>query len=181
MACNNCGKTSVPCGCKDGPFTTAPGCPCPPDLNCPVPQKCVEKIDSACVFLNDYGIVESGFPENASLEQMIQMISLFMTNPGCINPASPCQAIPYVYPTQIGSNSISIAWAASPTAAQYQVEYWHINSAIPTLMPFQFTPTPNVAVITNLVPNSTYFVKVNTLCTAGGNCYSVTLRINTKP
>lgn len=180
MACSNCGKTSNLCGCKDGPYTTAPGCPCPPDLNCPVPQKCVEAIDTACVFLNDYGIVDSGFPENAPLGQMLQMISLFMTNPGCIAPTSPCQSVPYIYPVQIGSNSISIAWYASPTATQYQVEYWHISQAIPTLLPVQFTPVPNTATIVNLVPNSTYFIKVNTFCTVG-NCYSVTLRINTKP
>jgi hypothetical protein len=140
----------------------------------------VEKIDSACVFLNDYSIVDTGLPENVTLEQIIQMFSLFFTNPGCITPSSPCQSVPYVYPTQITPSSIAIAWYPSPTATQYQVEYWNINQAIPTLMPVQFTPTPNVAVIVNLLPNSTYFVKVNTFCTTG-NCYSVTLRINTKP
>jgi hypothetical protein len=139
----------------------------------------VEKIDSACVFLKDYSIVDSGFPQNASLEQMLQMISLFMSNPGCINPASPCQSVPYVYPTHVTSSSIAIAWYASPTATSYQVEYWNINQLTPTLLPFQFIPTPNVAVMVNLLANSTYFVKVNTLCAAGG-CSSVTLRINTK-
>lgn len=180
MACNNCGKTSASCGCKDGPFTTVPGCPCPPDINCPAPQKCVEKIDSACVFLNDYSIVDTNFPENGTLEQMLQMISLYLTNPGCIQPNSPCQSISLVYPYQITPTSIAIAWVASPTATQYQVEYKHISQINFTLLPVQFTPTPNVAVISPLVPNSTYFVRVNTFC-AAGNCYSVTLRINTKP
>lgn len=180
MACSNCGKTSVPCGCKDGPFTTAPGCPCPPDLNCPIPQKCVEKIDSACIFLNDYALVDTGLPQNVTLEQIIQMFSLWFTNPGCITPASGCQSVPYVYPTQITSSSIAIAWNPSPTATMYQVEWKHISQAVWTLMPFQFTPTPNVAVITPLLPADTYFVRVNTICSAG-NCYSVTLRINTKP
>jgi hypothetical protein len=180
MACSNCGKTTVPCGCSDGPFTTVPGCPCPPDLNCPVPQKCVEKIDTACIYLKDYSLVDTGLPQNVSLEQIIQMFSLWFTNSGCIIPSSPCQAVPYIFPTQIGSNSIAVAWYASPTATMYQVEYWNINQAIPTLMPVQFTPTPNVAVMVNLLANSTYFVKVNTFC-AAGNCYSVTLRINTKP
>jgi hypothetical protein len=180
MACSNCGKTTVPCGCQDGPFTTVPGCPCPPDINCPVPQKCVEKIDSACVFLNDYSIVDTGFPENATLEQMLQMISLFLTNPGCINPSSPCQSVSLVYPYLITPASIAIAWVASPTATQYQVEYKEISQIAWTLLPVQFTPTPNTAVISPLVPNSTYFIRVNTFC-AVGNCYSVTLRINTKP
>lgn len=180
MSCDKCGKSKQSCGCSDGPFTTVPGCPCPPDLNCPVPQKCVEKIDTACVFLNDYGIVDTNFPENATLEQMIQMISLFLTNPGCISPSSGCQAVPYVYPYQITPSSIAIAWTASPTATSYQVEYKHISQIVWNLMPFQFTPTPNTAVISPLLPNNTYFVRVNTFCSAG-NCYSVTLRINTKP
>lgn len=180
MACSNCGKANKDCGCKDGPFTTVPGCPCPPDFNCPVPQKCVESIDSACVFLNDYSIVDTGLPENATLEQIIQMFSLWFTNPGCINPASPCQSVPYFFPTQITSTSIALAWYASPTATSYQVEWKHISQALWTQLPVQTTPTPNVAVISPLLPANTYFVRVNTFCTVG-NCYSVTLRINTKP
>ena len=180
MACSNCGKVNQECGCKDGPFTTVPGCACSPDMNCPVPQTCVEMIDTACVALNDYAITDTGIPEGATMAQMIQMFSLFLTNPGCITPGSPCLSVPYVYPYQITSGSIAIAWASSPTATQYQVEYKHISQALWTLLPVQFTPTPNTAVISPLLANSTYFIRVNAFCTVG-NCYSVTLRINTKP
>lgn len=178
MACSNCGKTEQKCGCKDGPFTTTPS-NCPPDLNCPVPQKCVELTDSACVYLNDYSIVDTGLPENASLAQIIQMFSLWLTNPNCIDPASACQATPYFYPVQVTSTSITVAWLPSPTATSYQVEWKHISQAVWTQMPVQASPIPNTAVITPLVAGETYFVRVNTFC-AVGNCYSVTLRINTK-
>lgn len=184
MACSNCGKTTTPCGCKDGPFTTVPGCACAPDANCPVPQTCVEMIDTACVALNDYAITDTGIPEGATMAQMMQMISLFLTNPNCISPNSltPCRSVPYVYPYQITSSSIAIAWAASSTATSYQVEYQHISQVTWTQLPFQFTPTPNTAVISPLLPNSTYFVRVQAFCTVlGGPCQSITLRINTKP
>lgn len=179
MSCTKCGS-NIPCGCKDGPFTTVPGCPCPPDANCPVPQKCVELIDQACVYQNDYGIVDTNFPEGASTAQIMQMISLFLTNPGCISPASACQSVPYIYPYLITPSSIAVAWVSSPTATNYQVEWKHISQVIWTQMPLQIAPVPNTAVISPLLPNETYFIKVNTFCTVG-NCYSVTLRINTKP
>ena len=180
MACNNCGKVNKECGCKDGPFTTVPGCACAPDANCPVPQTCVEMTDTACVALNDYAIVDTGIPEGATMAQINQMFSLFLTNPGCITPGSACLSVPYVYPYLVTPSSIAIAWAASPTATSYQVEWKHISQAVFTLMPSQFTPTPNTAVISPLLPNETYFIKVKAFCLLG-NCYSVTLRINTKP
>jgi len=179
MACKKCGS-GPGCGCKDGPFTTVPSCACLPDPNCPVPQTCVEFIDQACVYQNDYSIVDTNFPEGASVAQIMQMISIWLTNPGCINPASACQSSPYVYPYQITSNSIAIAWVSSPTATSYQVEYKLLTVAPWTLLPPQSPLGPNTAVIVNLLSANTYLIRVNTFC-ASGNCYSVTLRINTKP
>jgi hypothetical protein len=176
--CNSCGSSSN-CGCKSGPFTIPPSCGCLPDSNCPVPQKCAEKIDAACVYLNDYSIVDTGLPENVTMEQIVQMFSLFLTNPNCILPYSPCQSIPYVYPFKITGNSISIAWAASATATGYQVEYKNLNQLVWSTLPIQSNPMPNAAVIDNLMSNNTYFIRVNAFCNTGGTCYSVTLRINT--
>jgi len=179
MACNSCGSNQS-CGCKDGPLTTVPGCPCPPDANCPVPQKCVEAVSAGCVILKDYTIVDTNFPEGGNMEQLLQMISLFLIDPTCITPGGSCQSVPYIYPYSITSSSIAVAWVASATAVDYQVEYRHISQVVWTLMPNQFTPVPNTAVISPLLPNETYFIRVNAFC-AVGNCYSVTLRINTKP
>lgn len=178
--CSKCRKSNTECGCKDGPFTTVPGCPCPPDINCPVPQKCVEFIDSACVYLNDYSIVDTGIFEGASMEQIIQMFSLWLTNPSCINPNSSCLAVPHVYPYQITSGSIAIAWKPSITAQSYQVEWKPSNQLSWNLLPAQSPLGPFTAVMSPLLPNTDHYVRVNTFCSAG-NCYSVTLRIKTKP
>src|SRR3990172_8812527 len=134
MSCLRCGKSSQNCGCKDGPFTTVPGCDCPQDINCPTPQKCVEFVDTACVLLKDYQIADTGFEENTTLAQMLQIISLYLTNPSCITPGNSCLSTPYVYPYQIISSSISIAWKASPTAISYQVEYKQLGDASFTLL-----------------------------------------------
>lgn len=178
-SCSNCGCSNQSCGCKDGPFTTN-NCNCSPSANCPVPQTCVEMVDSACVYLNNYSIVDTGFPENASMAQIVQMISLFFTNPSCVNPMSACQSVPYVYPYQITRTSISVAWISSATATSYQVEYKLTSDLSWTLVTAQSPLGPNTATIASLLSDSSYVIRINTFC-AAGNCYSVTLRINTKP
>lgn len=178
--CSTCGKVSQSCGCSDGPYTTAKGCPCPPDANCMVPNKCPELIDSACTYYNDAGIVDIGIEEGTSMQEIIQKLSIWLTNPACAIPGNPCQSTFNVYPYLVGSSSIAIAWAPSSTGLSYQVEYKTVSAFVWTLLPLQLANTPLTAVISPLLADTTYFIRVNTFCTAG-NCYSVTLKINTKP
>lgn len=178
--CNKCGKVSQSCGCSDGPYTTVPGCPCPPDANCMVPNKCPELTDAACVYYNDAGIVDIGIEEGTSFQEIIQKLTIWVTNPTCATPGNPCQSTFNVYLYLIGSSSIAIAWIPSVTAVSYQVEYKNATDVAWTLLPIQLANTPLTAVISPLFPNTTYLVRVNTFCNSG-NCYSVTLKINTKP
>lgn len=177
--CTRCGKTARSCGCKDGPLFTTPSCPCPPDPNCMVPNKCAEFTDSACVYYNDAGIVDLGIEPGTPLQEIIQKLAIILTNPGCAAPTSPCQSTFNVYPYQITNSLIAIAWAPSFTAVNYQVEYRDISTSAWTLLPLQAATSPLTAVLAPLSSNTTYLIRVNTFCSAG-NCYSVTLKINTK-
>lgn len=177
--CTKCGSNKS-CGCGSGPLTTAKGCPCPPDPNCMVPNKCAEFVDSQCVYYNDASIMDIGIEEGSSLEQVLQQLAILLTNPSCATPGSSCQSTLHVYPYLIGSTSIALAWAASPTSVNYQVEYKNITDVLWTLMPVQAPNSPLTAVISPLLPGTTYLIRVNSFCGVG-NCYSVTLKINTKP
>lgn len=179
MSCTKCGSVARTCGCKDGPLTTTPGCPCPPDSNCMVPSKCAEFVDSACVFYNDASILDIGIEQGTSFQEVIQKLTLLLTNPNCALPGSSCLSTFNVYPYSIGSSSIAIAWAPSPTSVNYQVEYKNVTATLWSVLPLQAANSPLTAVISPLIPGITYLIRVNTFCSSG-NCYSVTLKITTK-
>ena len=86
-----------------------------------------------------------------------------------------CFSSTYAYIVSSTSTSVTVAWDASGTAVNYQVEYKEPTDVSWTLLATQTTTT---ATITGLTANTQYFFRVNTICSVG-NCYSITLITST--
>jgi hypothetical protein len=176
MSCEKCGKSK--CGCQDVPLTTIPQFQCPPDADCPTPSPCDEYYDTACSYYAQAGIPALNIQPGDSLQSIIQRLVLAVTgNITCVTGA--CQATYNIYPVAITSTSITLAWAPSATATDYQVEYQPVGAVSWTMFPVQPSTDPTQVVITSLTANTDYLVRVNSICGLS-NCYSVTLQIKTK-
>lgn len=182
MACTKCQNTSTSnCGCKDSAYTTAKTYSCPPDQQCPVPNPCPEYVDTRCTYYNGAGIWEMGIEDGRSLQSIIQQLIIRTgADPECADPCSTCQATWNVFPVSATSTTLTIAWEASATANNYQVEYQMVpvnpcSLGTWTLLPLQTSLT---ATISNLAPGASYLVRVNSVCDSG-NCYSVTIKVVT--
>lgn len=177
MACTTCNKNK--CGCKDTPLTTIPTYSCPPDADCPTPSPCDEYYDTACSYYNDAGINDLNIEEGASLQSIIQRLVLVATgNLSAVTGA--CQATFNIFPVTKTSTTITVAWAQSSTATEYQVQYKLPAAVSWTVFPTQPSTDPTQLVITGLTANTEYLVRVSCICGLS-NSYSVTLIIKTKP
>lgn len=89
---------------------------------------------------------------------------------------STCLATPHVYTTILNSTTISIAWEAVGGAINYQVEYKLPTAITWTQLPVQTTTT---AIINTLTSETTYMIRVVTICSESLSCTSVTITNST--
>ena len=165
-----------PCGCEDQPLTTNPPCETGTS-SCPTPDPCPETFALGCVVYTGDTIVDLGITNGERLDVILQRLTLWLTNPGCITPGFDCQAVLGFQSSNITSTSVDIAWLAAPSATGYSIEYklasaltWNITA----------TTANTYAVLGMLTPNSDYQIRVNAICPSG-TCFSVTIQIKTKP
>lgn len=85
MSCKKCNTPSGKCGCKDTAYTTI----IPPTCEPPCVPQCSEVISARCVVMPD-GISEIGSEPNDTIEEIVQRIILFLTNPDCLNTDAEC-------------------------------------------------------------------------------------------
>lgn len=176
--CSKCGTSNnIPCGCQDQGLTTVPTFTCPPGVDCPNPEPCSEIMSADCIIYTGPAILDLGINTGDRFSTIIQKLILLATNPGCITPTSTCKSITSLSIPALSNTSIQVGWGLSPTATGYQVEFKLSTAVTWTLMPLQ-GPTATANVISGLVPNTLYDIRVNALCVSG-NCYSVTLQIKT--
>ena len=82
---SNC-KHKVPCGCKDVGLTTANSCETGTPA-CPTPEQCAETFCTHCILYCGDTIVDTGIMQGERMDVILQMLTLFLTNPGCITPS----------------------------------------------------------------------------------------------
>jgi hypothetical protein len=156
----NC-KHNVPCGCEDTGFTTPPPC------NSGICEKCI-------VYCGD-DIVELGLNQGERLDVTMQRLTLFLTNPDCIQPDATCKSVVGLKSTTITSTTIALSWLAEATAIDYQVEYKLASSLTWTLNPITSNTFDTIG---NLTPGMTYEIRVSSNCDEDA-CYSVTISVQT--
>ena len=172
---SNC-KTKK-CGCLDTGLTTPT--PCIHDtVECPDPNPCSETFSDQCIIHNGDTIVDLDLQQGDSMDTILQKLTLWLTNPGCIDPGSQCKAVLGLHSITVTPSTIKIGWTSEGTPLSFQVEYklasalsWTLNPALPI--------TSVIDTIGNLTPNSDYHIRVNAVC-AAGSCYSVTILVKTK-
>jgi hypothetical protein len=79
-------KHNVPCGCGDQPFTTQPSCE-NGTPECPSPDLCPETFCAGCVVYCGDSIADLGIMQGDRMDKVIQMLTLAITNPGCLIPS----------------------------------------------------------------------------------------------
>jgi hypothetical protein len=166
------------CGCEDKGLTTPT--PCIHDtFECPNPDPCPETFSTGCVIYTRDSIVDTGFNQGDTMSALLQKISLWLTNPLCMDPNALCKSALNLYSIQTSPSTIKVGWSPNGTPVNYQVEYklatsptWILNPLIANTV---FTDT-----IGGLVADSAYHIRVNSICGAS-NCYSVTILVKTKP
>jgi hypothetical protein len=170
------------CGCEDQGLHTPT--PCIHDtFECPNPDPCPETFSACCTIFDKDTIVDVGFNKGDSLCVILQKIALFLTNPTCANPNSTCKSALGLGSMITSPTTIKVGWSPNGTPTSYQVEYkkatdvtWSANPVLPN--------TSFTDVIGGLAPNTTYYIRVNSICASGpvdSQCYSVTISVLTKP
>ena len=85
---SNC-KHSIPCSCGDVGYTTPLPPPCEIGTEaCPTPDPCGETFCAECVPYCGDTIVDLGLTQGTRMDVVVQMLALYLTNPGCIIPAN---------------------------------------------------------------------------------------------
>ena len=164
------------CGCKDKALTTPPPCTSGTSA-CPNPDPCAETFSAGCIVFTGDTIADTNIRTGERLNVILQRFSLLLTNPDCVDPDNACQSALGLRSTDIYTTSINLAWETVVSAINYQVEYREVGDPSWTLL----IPTSlNYASIGALNPDTAYYIRVNTICSVG-NCYSVTIVVNTKP
>lgn len=170
-----CGHSGS-CGCQDKAFTTIPSYSCPPDENCPNPEPCSEFYDSSCIQYTGPEIVDVPILTGERLSSIVQKLVILSTNPGCISGGT-CASVTTLAITNVTNTSISAGWGLVTGTVNYQIEY-KLASSGTWILGTLLGPTINFDTITGLIPEETYHIRVNAICTVG-NCYSVTLLVKT--
>lgn len=166
------------CGCEDKGWTTPT--PCIHDtFECPNPDPCPETFSACCTIYTRDSIVDTNINQGDNLCNVIQLLSLWVTNPLCVDPNALCKSVLGVSSMSITPTTIKVGWSPNGTPVNYQVEYklatattWTLSSLLPNTT---FTDT-----LGGLTPNTDYHIRVNSLCTST-NCYSVTILVKTNP
>lgn len=169
----NCGCNKT-CGCGDVVLTTPPACPIP----CTNGDPCPETFDAKCLVYMGNTIANLPIATGMRMDDIIQVLTMAIVNPGCIYPSSPCQGAVGFKTTAITAGTMSLKWLpVSTVTTGYQVEYRATTSGtwITNLVTTGTTDS-----IGGLLPNTAYYVRVKTTC-ASGSCYSLVLTITTTP
>jgi hypothetical protein len=147
--------------------------------SCPSPNPCTSITPMECVCYTGPSIVDLGINTGDSLERVLQILVLAITNPGCIIPPTDCISVLDVDYTNdsCGANALIISWNAVSTAVSYQVEYRVVGAVSWTLAPSVVPPITQTT-LGGLVPDTWYEIRVNAVCDVG-NCYSLTIRVKT--
>lgn len=91
-----------------------------------------------------------------------------------------CLSTTHIYSTLVTSTTIAVTWEPVETAITYQVQYQVMPQSPNPLGPWTLLATQTIigANIGNLLPNTAYLIRVNSICEEG-NCYSVTIQTST--
>jgi hypothetical protein len=82
-------KHSIPCSCGDVGYTTPLPPPCEIGTEaCPTPDPCGETFCAGCIPYCGDSIVDLGINQGTRMDVVVQMLALYLTNPGCISPAN---------------------------------------------------------------------------------------------
>lgn len=162
------------CGCKSDILSLRPICSSP---ECADPEKCSEIFSTDCIVYTGDTILDLGIPKGTRLSDVLQILMNHAVNPGCASPNSPCMSVVGFHSVNITQTTAKFAWAALIGTLTYQVQYRPVTSNV-----WLFNPATAVSfdTIGGLLPNTQYYVKVNTLCGLN-SCFSLTLLITTKP
>jgi hypothetical protein len=172
----NCKKKN--CGCLDTGLTTPS--PCPHDIyQCPDPDPCPETFSDQCVVHTGDGFPELGINQGDRLSAILQLITLWITNPACADPNALCRSVLNVHSITITPNTIKLGWTNAGAPLSLQVEY-KLASGLSWLLNPALAPISNADTIGGLLADTWYDIRVNAIC-AVGQCYSVTILVKTNP
>lgn len=166
------------CGCEDQGLTTPT--PCIHDtFECPNPDPCPETFSACCTIYNRDTIVDIDLRSGDNLCKVVQLFTLWLTNPLCVDPNATCKSVINFYSMAITSTTIKVGWQPNGTPTTYQVEYKEASAVSWTSM----VPVSNTTftdTIGILTPNTSYHIRLRSTCPSG-SCYSVTIEVKTKP
>lgn len=100
--------------------------------------------------------------------------------PGCLTMDDECGSPINFKSTSITPYTIALSWSQLVFPLLYQVEYKEVGAMTWILNPSVSNTANPTDIIGGLTPNTTYYVRVNSLCPVS-SCTSVTLIITTKP
>lgn len=164
------------CGCTDTGLTTPT--PCEHDtVSCPDPDPCPETFSDECVVHTGDEIVELGILQGDRLDDILQLLALWYTNPSCVQPGVGCSSPLGLHSIGITTTTIKLGWNPTTTALGYEVEYREVTNLSWTVNPQVLT---TVDTIGGLLPATSYYIRVKPVCLLPSLCYSVTIRVTTK-
>jgi len=176
---SNCKCKKKNCGCEKGITTNTPCVQNTPD--CPNPEPCPETFSDECIMHTGDTIVDLDIKKGDRLSDILQKMTLLLTNNGCIIPGAICQSPIGLASTNIYTTSIKLAWDPTPNATTYQVEYKLAAAVTWTLNAPLAQATFPVDTIGGLLPNTEYHVRVRAICGIEPvTCTSVTILVKTK-
>jgi hypothetical protein len=171
---SNCKKKN--CGCLDIGLITPTSC-VHDTISCPNPDPCPETFSDECVVHTGDPIVELGINTGDRLDDILQLIALWYTNPTCVQPGAGCTSPIGLNSIAITTTTIKVGWNATSTATAYQIEYREISAMSWAINP---TVTTTFDTIGGLLPGTSYYIRVKPTCALPNSCYSVTILVTTK-
>lgn len=170
---NNLCGCDKPCGCGNDVVKIPLCCT---SSECNNPEKCSETFSAQCVIYDGDTVANLGIYKGMKMSDIVQLLVLAITNSGCIYPTSPCLSVLGFNTNNITQTSASLSWNVVLGATGYQVEYRPVTSASWLINPIVTTIND---IIGTLIPNTDYYIRVNTICSSN-SCYSNTIQIKTK-
>lgn len=169
-----------PCGCADKGLTTNP--PCAQNTpECPNPDPCPETFSDQCIVHMGDTIVDLDIKKGDRLFDILQKMTLLITNSACILPGAVCQSPIGLISTAIYTSSVKLAWGATPNATSYQVEYKLASALTWTLNAPVSQSTYPTDTIMGLTPGTEYHIRVRAICgIEPTTCPSITILVKTK-
>lgn len=180
--CKSCKCEEKLCGCADKAIPVSP--PCGQDVDyCPEPEPCGEVFSTSCIVYTGNDIVDTNINQGDRLDVILQKLSIWLTNPACIDNVGNCFSPLGLRTTFISQTIIKISWDPGSGASQYYVQYKPASALTwTTFLPV--ASTVEEYTISGLTANTEYYVRVYSSCppvppNAGQICNSVTLSVTT--